>query len=470
MPRTNVCSEVTISNIRLAVRQVVADFCASPERTVENIMNARFENLVEPIQQLIATRLERIYEQIQYSILSPSNEPPSSRSVLRFLSEHNDESEKDVIQRFEDKTSSRGHIHEQWQKLRIPPPLPINPASPTVIPRLENLSSDHSSRNSTSDKRRKSAKNVQNSNSFPSSKNTSSTTSSTSSNLSLQSGDSLLQPLQESGRNRLKLFLSGRKSSTTSSCNITERPPSHMATNRDANVNDGVLVRIRKAADDALPVVLDEEFVPSVPSLETAIYPTLANEKSKIPTSLCSSLRSDDDKVTVQFFPTKVPTADAAVSTDPAFMDNQSVEKIEVGVNTIIEMGGNLADGSSSSNTTSDNSAGQLPKRLFDTVLQRPSLRIVSLRPDGSIVPTVNSASHHFPSVREWIPVANEENGEKSVLASEAEICDVADESDPDYSGGNGMRLDSVSASISRPDPFEEDLNTLANISPLPHS
>lgn len=94
-------------------------------------------------------------------------------------------------------------------------------------------------------------------------------------------------------------------------------------------------------------------------------------KKSRTPTSLCSSLRSDDDKVTVQYIPPKVSTADAAVSTDPIFMDNQSVEKIEVGVNTIIEMGSNIADGSSSSNTTSDNSAGQLPKRLFDTVLQR---------------------------------------------------------------------------------------------------
>lgn len=73
----------------------------------------------------------------------------------------------------------------------------------------------------------------------------------------------------------------------------------------------------------------------------------------------------------MQYIPPKVSTADAAVSTDPIFMDNQSVEKIEVGVNTIIEMGSNIADGSSSSNTTSDNSAGQLPKRLFDTVLQR---------------------------------------------------------------------------------------------------
>lgn len=43
MPRTNVCSEVTIANIRLAVRQVVADFCASPERTIENIVNGQFE-------------------------------------------------------------------------------------------------------------------------------------------------------------------------------------------------------------------------------------------------------------------------------------------------------------------------------------------------------------------------------------------------------------------------------------------
>lgn len=58
---------------------------------------------------------------------------------------------------------------------------------------------------------------------------------------------------------------------------------------------------------------------------------------------------------------------DVAVSTDSMFV----VEKVEVGVNTIIEIASNMADGSSSSNTASDNSAGQLPKRLFDTILQR---------------------------------------------------------------------------------------------------
>lgn len=47
-----------------------------------------------------------------------------------------------------------------------------------------------------------------------------------------------------------------------------------MRTNRNANVNDEISVEIRKAADDALPIVLEEEFVPSVPSVEEAIiYP-----------------------------------------------------------------------------------------------------------------------------------------------------------------------------------------------------
>lgn len=46
MRRTKVCSDLTISNIRLAVRQVVVDFCANPERMVENIVNAQFEYVV----------------------------------------------------------------------------------------------------------------------------------------------------------------------------------------------------------------------------------------------------------------------------------------------------------------------------------------------------------------------------------------------------------------------------------------
>uniref|UniRef100_A0AAF5PZ92 Uncharacterized protein n=1 Tax=Wuchereria bancrofti TaxID=6293 RepID=A0AAF5PZ92_WUCBA len=469
MPKTNVCSEVTISNIRLAVRQAVADFCANPERTVESIVNAKFEksfrNFVEPIQRLIAARLERIYGHLQYCILSPSNEPPSFESVLRFLSEHNDESEKDIVQRFEkDNTSSRKHIHEHWQKFRTSL-APVNPPPPTIdIPRLENLTSGHSSRDNTNGKRRESSKNVQNSNSFPFSKSTS-TTSCTSSDSSVSNG-SLLQTVQKSEHNKQKL-LSGRKSSTTSSCSITERSPQYVRSNSSVNVNDEVLVEIRKTANDSLPVVLKEKFVPSVPLMEATIYSTSTNEKSKMPVSL----RSDEDKVTVQYVPTKIPTTDAAVSTDPVLIDNQSVEKVEVGVNTIIEIGSNMADGSSSSNTTSDNSAGQLPKRFFDIVLQRPSLRIVSLRPDGSIVPIINSASPNFPSVREWAPVANEGNAEKSDVASEAELCDMASESNLIHSGDSGMeKLDSVSASASRPDPFEEDLNTLANISPLPHS
>lgn len=180
----------------------------------------------------------------------------------------------------------------------------------------------------------------------------------------------------------------------------------------------------------------------------------------------------------MRYVPEKIPTTDAAVSTDPIFTNNQSVEKTEVGVNTVIEMAGSTGDGSSSSNTASDNSAGQLPKRLYDTVLQRlicakyhvsilliftyvyfclflienpnkfikesstkvifcrPSLRIVSLRPDGSIVP-IDNTTQYFPSVREWTPETSEENAEKS--ASE-EACDVAGESDQSHSEYNDLK------------------------------
>ncbi|KAM3720694.1 Beta-ketoacyl-[acyl-carrier-protein] synthase III [Dirofilaria immitis] len=463
MPKANVCSELTVLNIRLAVRQIVADFCANRERTVESIVNARFENLVEPIQQLVAARLGHIYEQLQYSVLSPSDEPPSFGSVLRFLSERIDESEREIVQRFgKDNISSRGHVYKERKKFTRSPLVPVDPASPVVdIPHLENLTSDRS-RNRKSDKRRKSAKKMQNSNSFPFSKNVPST-SSTSSSYSLSSDDSLLQPIQERESSRHELDSSERKTSNISSCSFTERSSQYMKSSRKKDVNEEVLLETS--------VILEQEFVPSVPSVEEATtYPSSTNIKSKTPISLCSSLRSDDDKVTVRYIPAKVSTIDAAVSTDPAFMDNQPVEKIEVGVNTIIEMGSNTTDGSSSSNTASDNSAGQLPKRLFDTVLQRPSLRIISLRPDGSIVPKDSSVSRNIPSVREWIPVAGEDKAEKSISASDAEVCDMTSESDLSRSEHNGKeRFESVSASASRPDPFEEDLNTLANISPLPH-
>lgn len=65
-------------------------------------------------------------------------------------------------------------------------------------------------RESTSEKRRKSAKNVQNSNSSLVSKSTS-TASSTSSNSFLLFGDSPLQSVQESERNKQELILSERK-------------------------------------------------------------------------------------------------------------------------------------------------------------------------------------------------------------------------------------------------------------------
>uniref|UniRef100_A0A0R3RPF8 Rho-GAP domain-containing protein n=1 Tax=Elaeophora elaphi TaxID=1147741 RepID=A0A0R3RPF8_9BILA len=473
MPKTNVCSEVTIVNIRLAVRQVVADFCASPERTIESIVNAQFDNFVEPIQRLVATHLECIYEQLQCSIFSPSNEPPLFESVLRFLSEHNDESERDIIQRFEkDIVSLRGQKRDEWQKFGYPSLMSVNPASATVnVPRLENLTNGHSSRDNASDKHRKSAKCVQNSNLFPLSKSTSNT-SSTSNDSSLSSSNSPLQLIQASESSRQELVFSERKSSIISSRNTTERSLQHMRSNRNVNMNGEILTEIRNAGDDAPPVVLEEGFIPSVPSIEEAvIHPTLANVKSKVPNSLCSSLRSDDDKVTVRFVPAKIPMIDASVSTDSVFMNNQTVEKIEVGVNTVIEMLSNTADGSSSSNTASDSSAGQLPRRLFHTVLQRPSLRIVSLRPDGSIVPADNSTSRHSPNVREWTPAVSEGNAEKTFLPS-GKVCNMASESNLSHSEYNGMgRLGNiVSASASRPDPFEEDLNTLASISPLPHS
>ncbi|VBB26511.1 unnamed protein product [Acanthocheilonema viteae] len=407
----------------------------------------------------------------QCIILSPSNEPPALESVLRFLSEHNDESERDIVQRFEKGVSTQGYMHDEWQKFRASSLMSINPAPVTVdIPRLENLMNSDSSRDSISNKHQKSTKNMQNSNLFPVLKSTCSTMSSTSNDSSLSSGGSLLLAVQNNESSREKPILSERKSSAISSRNVTERSSQYMKSNRDANVNDEILVEIRKTADDSLPVVLEKEFIPSVPSLEEATVYPLTNVKKNIPASLCSSLRSDDDKVTVRYMPAKISTTDVAVSTDPVFMDHQLVEKIEVGVNTIAEMASNTADGSSSSNTASDNSAGQLPKRLFDTVLQRPSLRIVSLRPDGSIVPTGNSSLRCSPSVREWTPVTSGGNSEKSLIAL-GEIREMASESNLNHSEYNGMRKsDSVAASASGLDPFEEDLNTLANISPLPHS
>lgn len=42
-------------------------------------------------------------------------------------------------------------------------------------------------------------------------------------------------------------------------------------------MNDRILMEIRKATHDVLPVVLEKEFIPSVPSADAATYPTLAN-------------------------------------------------------------------------------------------------------------------------------------------------------------------------------------------------
>lgn len=52
-----------------------------------------------------------------------------------------------------------------------------------------------------------------------------------------------------------------------------------MKSDRDANLNDEILVEIRKTANNTLPVVLEKEFIPSVPSAEkeATIYLTLAN-------------------------------------------------------------------------------------------------------------------------------------------------------------------------------------------------
>ncbi|VDK51943.1 unnamed protein product [Gongylonema pulchrum] len=146
--------------------------------------------------------------------------------------------------------------------------------------------------------------------------------------------------------------------------------------------------------------------------------------------------------------------------------ERQPAKGVDVGVNTILEMG--VAEGSSSSNTTSDNSAGQLPKRLFDTVLLRPSLTIVSLRPDGSIVPGSMSASRRLPSVHEWSPKSEEEVAERSVISSnDNDVNPVVPNNTED---NEEERLESISAATSRPDRSEDDSNTLANISPIPHA
>ncbi|VDN08287.1 unnamed protein product [Thelazia callipaeda] len=423
------CSELAAMNTKLSVRRVVGNLCANPQQTVEKIVNGEYENSEEPIEQLVSARLKQIYQQLLTTVLSPSDEPPFSESALKFLNGFGNRSEKYIISSFskqhESKKESRS-LTSAAGFLHSPSVNTISCSEGISINSLPEITDDEGRQNSVKVGKKYSS---------PSRTSFSSTTSkyslkSTSTNSSMSSHSA-----NESKSNgKLRKISYRRKSNMNVSNYLIDKSTQHQEKVDDHEV----MVEIGKAVSSMLLV---EGFIESVPPLDT-----ITNAKK--PMSSCLSQQSDEDKETVKLSPSKILKVDAAVSTDIVVDVNRTSEKVNVGVNTS-EITNKMTDGSSSSNTLSDNSVGQLPKRLFDTVLQRSSLRIVSMLPDGSIVPTSsNSVFRRKPSVQEWIVEDNEDNVQESSTSE--------------------RKLESGTISTSQPDLFEEDLNTLDNISPLP--
>lgn len=76
--------------------------------------------------------------------------------------------------------------------------------------------------------------------------------------------------------------------------------------------------------------------------------------------------------MTCRYVPPKISSREVAV--DTASLDNEPLKStmVDVATNTSSNEGNSRAvEGSSSSNTTSDLSAGQLPQRLFDMIFRR---------------------------------------------------------------------------------------------------
>ncbi|VDK48507.1 unnamed protein product [Anisakis simplex] len=439
-------------NARLAVRQAVADLVNNPESTLANVIrngniNLCFKRLssfscsnklIDPIHRLVLVQLESIYDRIQCEILSLSNTPPSSHSILKFLQLYDGESSKDIVQRFENQcVSARMREIDEWRKIGTSPLNQLRAApKPTNVPPLDKsaLLSDSGSSVSLDE----GVKNEAVSSAVLSDRGVTE---------SMNSSDSSMHKIWSQSS------LSEQANARSSSVSSQPAASDHLMDNEQTNqldeiakkvtarlMNDACFVEqlriggssltrapngvltgesdlvehIQKVAQEALPTLLSKTtLIPSVPVLEIdddCAFNTSEEDRQgdKRATSAAtrSSHRSQGNATTSRYIPPIKPsTAEASVGTEwPEQQPNTVTAMVEKGVSTENDHLIASQEKLSSSNPTEELSVGQIPQKAVDKLLLRKGINVVTIRSDGSVLPTYKQTSNKRPSVREWHP------------------------------------------------------------------
>ncbi|KHN80431.1 hypothetical protein Tcan_09745 [Toxocara canis] len=175
-----------------------------------------------------------------------------------------------------------------------------------------------------------------------------------------------------------------------------------------------VVEHIQKMAQEALPTILSKtSLIPSAPVIEQEQSTCASTNrhdskdercfgKQEASTASGSSHRSDGNEVTCRYVPPKVATVEASVGTEWSEEPSvNSAKMVEVGVNT------SCASVDESSDTGEDLSAGQVPRKALDVLLQRQGISVLRVRSDGSVVSDEGSLKKQ-PTAHEWRPYPGE--------------------------------------------------------------
>ncbi|VDM41209.1 unnamed protein product [Toxocara canis] len=445
MRRHGALADTTLLNARLAVRHAVAEMVADSKHTLAavvrsgNIDNKSFD----PIRRLALVHLESIYDRIQCEILSCGNAPPSSCSILKFLQLYDAESSKEIVQRFENRCiSARMQEIDEWRKISSSPLDQLQAAPvPSDVPPLDAkaLASDPFDSPSPLRNGMACAASVMMSDGGVAGSSGSSIISmdrmwsqsslnssseqrcarSSSNSSQPEQADKLVTGEQANELDEIAKKVTAQLMSDT--CFVEQlriggsplvRPSKGML----AGERHLVVEHIQKMAQEALPTILSKtSLIPSAPVIEqeqsTCASTNRHDSKQEASTASGSSHRSDGNEVTCRYVPPKVATVEASVGTEWSEEPSvNSAKMVEVGVNT------SCASVDESSDTGEDLSAGQVPRKALDVLLQRSvgcgvrvsqGISVLRVRSDGSVVSDEGSLKKQ-PTAHEWRPYPGE--------------------------------------------------------------
>ncbi|VDN56702.1 unnamed protein product [Dracunculus medinensis] len=463
MHQNGLPSDISIINIRLAVRQIVAEIFSKPSMILKNISqpkNFSDDSAVGQIRWMIHLHLKHIYDRLEVraEIVSRDNCVPSPSSIFQYLSIKDDETSNEIVQRFENRC-----ISARAKKLDASTSLSLRTVN---VPRLDtrrlssnSLSSELNNvkiicqENSDHCEYQKNEEQSSSDQVWSTSPSNSSVISKFISNSNVENDQSVMQS-DEISEKIATCFLDSFSHRSQRNV-INESTVDHSM--------QSLKNEITKLAREVIPSVLSETNI--IPSSfvdhDSFTGESIENKKAPIIPSNHSTQRSDDDKATFRYIPSKVVTAEIGIVTDSLDIVEKFETTVDIGVNTTIcGVTTHLTDGSSSTNTFSDISTGQVPKSLVDAILQKPSVNVITIRPDGSVV-IKDQQKPKTPLICEWEPYSHNLVIDSSSLPLNVPLGEKSNIADDEE------EIEWVSAAVSSHHTASEE-DTLAQVSPLP--